>query len=69
MNEMEQTQEDKYRQIRDAPLTNKNQLDNYLKHFYGVHLAGVPIEEGNSTPLDFVWSIYNVAMNGNEKDL
>ena len=40
----------------------KEDLDIYLRLYYGFHLASVPIDSGNSSPLDFVWHLYSVAM-------
>ncbi len=43
-------------------LTNKKRLDRYLRSVFGVYLASVPVDEGNSSPLDFVWDIYSTAI-------
>ena len=57
------------RQLRDTPLRTKEDLDHYLRFFYGVYLARVPMEEGNSSPLDFVWDVYDTALRGTRDGL
>lgn len=52
-------------QLRDAPLKSIEELDNWLRVFLGVHLASVPIDDGNSAPLQFAWDIYKTALDGN----
>lgn len=49
-------------QLRDTPPRSKQALDAYLRYFYKMYLASVPIDDGNSCPLDFVWHIYSLAM-------
>lgn len=46
---------------------NKVQLDNFLRCVFGVYLASRPIDDGNSSPLDFVWDIYSSAVEIAEK--
>lgn len=57
------------RQLRDTSLQSKEDLDNYLRVYYGVYLAKKTIEKGNSNPLDFVWDIYNTAIHGTENSI
>ncbi len=47
--------------LRNRLPKTKEDLDNYLKLFCDVHLASIPIEEGNSCPLDFVWDVVSSA--------
>lgn len=53
----------KIKKLRDRPPRTKEHLDHYIQFFYGVHLASMPIEPGNSSPLDFVWDVFSSAMN------
>ena len=48
--------------LRDRPPKTKEELDYYLRYFYNIFLAKIPIEDGNSSPLDFVWDVYSTAM-------
>lgn len=51
------------KKIRDRAPRSKEELDAYLRYFYNVFLAKTPIEDGNSSPLDFVWDIFSTAMD------
>lgn len=55
--------------LRDRPPKTKQELDCYIRSYYGVFLAKTPIEEGNSSPLDFVWDIFSTAMGFNPKPI
>ena len=46
-------------------ITSKEKLDQFLRVFLGVYLASTPIDEGNTSPLDFVWDIYSTAIGIN----
>ena len=48
--------------LRNRPPQTKEELDSYLRTYYGVYLASRAIEEGNSSPLDFVWDAYSTAL-------
>jgi hypothetical protein len=50
------------RELRDTPLTSKEELKQWVSGFLDVHLACRPLTPGFSCPLDFVWDIYNTAM-------
>jgi len=47
---------------RNRPPKTKDELEKYLRVFYGIYLASKPIEEGNSCSLDFVWDVYSTAL-------
>lgn len=49
--------------IRNRAPKTIEELDAYLRFFYNVFLAKTPIEEGNSSPLDFVWDVFSTAMD------
>lgn len=51
--------------LRDRPPKTREELSYYLRHFYGVFLPDTIVEQGNSTPLDFVWDVYSTAMDFN----
>lgn len=53
------------KQLRDSPLKTADELNNWLITFLGVHLASVPIDAGNSAPLQFAWDIYKTALDSN----
>lgn len=70
MNQNNYTEQQKIeilRRLRDTKIKSKEDLDNYIRYYFGVYLAKIPMEEGNSSPLDFVWDIYNTAMHGDDK--
>jgi len=67
--EISQESIDNLRKLRDTPIRNKRDLDNYLRVYHGVYLAKKSIEEGNSNPLNFVWDIYSTAMFGKQTDI
>lgn len=48
--------------FRDRPPKTREELELYLRKYYEVFLPSVIIEEGNSTPLDFVWEVYSTFM-------
>lgn len=48
--------------FRDIPPKTKDELDAYLRFYFDVYLAKVPIDEGNNSPLDFVFDIYSSMM-------
>ena len=47
--------------FEEIPKT-REELDSYLRFYFGVYLASKPIEDGNSSPLDFAWDIISSMM-------
>lgn len=48
--------------LRNRPPKTRDELNWYLRKYYGIYLASQVIEEGNSSPLDFVWDAYSTAL-------
>ena len=48
--------------LRDAAPSSKDELRDWIIFFLDVYLADQAINDGNSSPMDFVWDIYNAAI-------
>jgi len=51
-------------QLLWEPCESKEELDEWLRTVLGVYLANTPLEEGNSSPMDFLWDCYSSALHG-----
>lgn len=45
--------------LRDTPPQTKDELRDWIKVFLGVYFYDTAIDEGNSSPMDFIWDGYS----------
>lgn len=61
----EKTEQQFLRELLFSQVKNKRDLDMYLRSVFGVYLASKAIDEGNSSPLDFVWDVISTMLGIN----